>query len=49
MTMREWILPYELVRTASDPRAMLLDFFESTYEVAATRGGWNRAELDRPG
>jgi len=46
-TMREWILPYEVVRTARDPRATLLEFFESTYEVAATRGGWDRAELER--
>ena len=46
-TMREWILPYELVRTAADPRATLLAFFESTYEAAANLGGWNRAELER--
>jgi hypothetical protein len=46
-TMHEWILPYEIVRTADDPRAMLLDFLESTYEAAASRGGWNRAELER--
>jgi hypothetical protein len=48
-TMREWVLPYDAVRTADDPRAMLLDFFESTYGAAATRGGWNRAELERSG
>jgi hypothetical protein len=46
-TMREWILPYEAVRNAADPRAMVLEFLESTYEVAATRGDWPRAELER--
>ena len=46
-TMREWILPYESVRHASDPKAMVLEFLQSTYEAAADRGGWNRAELER--
>jgi hypothetical protein len=41
--MREWILPYEAVRRTSDPRGMLLDFFQSTYEAAATRGHWDGA------
>ncbi len=49
----EFILPYETVRTASDPEAVLLEFLESTYEAAAERGGWDRAALDcvlgRPG
>jgi hypothetical protein len=46
--MHEWILPYEVVRTARDPRAMVLDFLQSTYEAAADRGGWDRAALERP-
>jgi hypothetical protein len=46
---REFILPYEAVRTADDPDAALLAFLESTYEAAATRGGWDRAGLERPG
>jgi Family of unknown function (DUF5996) len=45
--MREWILPYEAVRKVADPKAAVLDFLQSTYEAAATRGGWNRAELER--
>ncbi len=45
--MHEWILPYEAVRTAADPDAMLLEFFQSTYEVAAELGGWDRASLER--
>lgn len=45
--MHEWILPYEVVRGASDPDAMVLAFCESTYAAAATLGAWNRAELER--
>ncbi len=46
--MGEFVLPYEAVRTAEDPDALLLDFLESTYDAAANRGEWNRAELERP-
>jgi hypothetical protein len=45
--LREWILPYDAVRTASDPDAMLLAFLDSTYDVAATLGRWDRAALER--
>ena len=45
--MREWILPYEEVRTAPDPDALVAAFLESTYEAAADRGGWDRAALER--
>ena len=48
-TMREWVLPYELVRSASDPREAVIEFLQSTYEAAADRGGWNRGELERSG
>jgi Family of unknown function (DUF5996) len=44
--MREWVLPYEAVRTAADPDAMALDFFQSTYEAAATLGNWDRVSLE---
>lgn len=47
--MREWLLPYEIIRGADDPRATLLAFLESTYEAAARLGGWNRGELERVG
>jgi hypothetical protein len=47
LTLREWILPYEAVRTAPDPDAVLLDFLQSTYEAAADLGGWDRAALER--
>ncbi len=44
----EFVLPYELVRRAADPDALLLEFLQSTYEAAADLGGWDRAALDRP-
>ena len=43
----EFVLPYENVRTASDPDAVLLEFLHTTYAAAADCGGWNRAELER--
>ncbi len=42
----EYILPYEAVRTAPDPRTALLDFLQSTYEAAANGGKWDRANLE---
>jgi hypothetical protein len=45
--LREWILPYDAARTAADPDAAMQAFFESTYDVAATLGGWDRAALER--
>jgi hypothetical protein len=44
--MGEFLLPYAAVRTAHDPDAMLMSFFESTYEGAATLAGWDRAALE---
>jgi hypothetical protein len=44
----EFVLPYEAVRTADDPDAMLLEFLQSTYEAAATTGSWDRNALERP-
>lgn len=46
--MREWILPYDAVRTAADPDAMVLDFLESTYDVAARLGDWDIEALRSP-
>jgi hypothetical protein len=43
----EFLLPYEDVRTARDPDAVLLEFARSTYDAAADLGAWNRAELER--
>jgi len=45
----EYVLPYEAVRTAPNPDELLLEFLQATYEAAATCGGWDRANLERPG
>jgi len=45
-TLREFLLPYEFVRSASDPDAALLAFLQSTYEAAANAAQWDRAALE---
>jgi hypothetical protein len=45
-TMREFLLPYESVRSADDPDALLLSFLQSTYEAAAVLGRWDRGALE---
>jgi hypothetical protein len=47
--LSEFVLPYEHVRTAADPDALLLDFLQRSYEAAATTAGWDRDALERPG
>jgi hypothetical protein len=42
----EFLLPYDVVRTADDPGEVLLDFLQSTYEAAADLGQWDRAALE---
>lgn len=42
----EFLLPYDAVRTASDPDAALMMFLQSTYEAAANPGKWDRAALE---
>ena len=44
--LREFLLPYEDVRSAGDPDRILLDFLYSTYEAAAIAGKWDRAALE---
>jgi hypothetical protein len=44
--LREYILPYDTVRSASDPDRLLMDFLMSTYEAAAVAGKWDRAALE---
>ncbi|MGH8713489.1 MAG: DUF5996 family protein [Casimicrobiaceae bacterium] len=41
--LREFILPYDEVRCAPSPDAMLLDFLQSTYEATATLARWDQA------
>jgi hypothetical protein len=47
-TLREFLLPYDAVRQAESPDDLLLEFLQSTYEAAATLGGWDRQALERP-
>ena len=47
--MGEWILPYDAVRAASDPDAMIMEFLESTYAAAATIANWDIAALRSSG
>jgi hypothetical protein len=44
--MREFLLPYEAVRRAANPDAMLIEFAQSTYEAAAETGDWDRHALE---
>jgi Family of unknown function (DUF5996) len=43
----EFLLMYDDVRKAESPTASLLEFCQSTYEVAATLGKWDRSTLER--
>jgi hypothetical protein len=45
--LREFILPYEAVRSAELPDAALLEFLQSTSAAAADLGRWNRPALER--
>lgn len=42
-------LDYDTVRTAADPDALVLDFFQQTYNAAADLAHWDRAALERTG
>jgi hypothetical protein len=37
----EFILPYDAVRAAPDPKRAILEFLESTYDASARRLGWS--------
>ena len=43
----QFILPYECVREARDPDALLLGFLQETYAAAADLAKWDRAALER--
>lgn len=45
--MKEFILPYDVVRRADSPSETLLDFLQSTYEASANLARWDRESLDR--
>lgn len=44
----EFLLPYEAVRLADDPEAMLMQFLQTTYAAAADTGNWDRAAIECP-
>jgi len=46
--MQEFILPYERVAQSAAADRAVLDFLQSSYDIAADRGKWNRSELERP-
>ena len=46
-TYGEFVLPYAEVRVSNDPKKLLMDFFQSTYEAAADLARWDRPALER--
>ncbi|OAB59570.1 hypothetical protein AY599_05000 [Leptolyngbya valderiana BDU 20041] len=44
-SLGEFVLPYEVVRTADDPDRVLLSFLQSTYDAAADLARWDKAAL----
>jgi uncharacterized protein DUF5996 len=44
--LREFILPYDAVRTAESPDKVLLDFAQSAYDAASKLGKWDRTALE---
>ncbi len=45
--LKEFVLMYDDVRTAADPKAALMEFLQSTYDAAADTGKWDRKSLER--
>jgi hypothetical protein len=45
----QFILPYDAVRAAPDPDALLLGFLQETYDAAADLAKWDRKALERDG
>jgi Family of unknown function (DUF5996) len=43
----EFILPYDAVRKSADPNVAIRQFIDSTYEIGATLGRWDRPVLER--
>jgi len=46
-SLGQFILPYDAVRGARDPDALLLGFLQETYAAAADLARWDRAALER--
>lgn len=45
--LREFVLPYDIIRQSPSPDDTLLDFLQTTYEAAARLADWDRASLER--
>jgi hypothetical protein len=45
--LREFILPYDVVRQSQSPDETLLEFLQTTYEAAADLAKWDRGLLER--
>jgi hypothetical protein len=45
--LREFILPYDVVRESECPDDTLLEFLQTTYEAAADLAKWDRTSLER--
>jgi hypothetical protein len=48
VALKEFVLPYDIVRRAEDPDRTLLSFLQSGYEAAADLSRWDRGGLERP-
>jgi uncharacterized protein DUF5996 len=46
--MKEFLLPYDEVRTSPDPAQAILEFAQSTYDAGSTLAGWDRDALAYP-
>jgi hypothetical protein len=44
-TIKEWVLPYEAVRSAADPAAELRTFVDAIYAQCIAAAGWDRDAL----
>jgi hypothetical protein len=42
----EFVLPYDVVRAAQDPDALVMEFLQKTYAAAASLGRWDREALE---
>ncbi len=45
--LKEFLLPYDVVRASETSDELLLEFLQSTYEAAANLGNWDRSSLER--
>jgi len=45
-SLGEFLLPYDLVRAAGDPDALVMDFLQKSYAAAASLGRWERDALE---